>query len=122
MALKKEEDPNLLIKFEKAIEEKYGEDTIINPKKSWDQEKEKEYLQSLKGFYKDSEEPDNVDVGGVFIPKKLINKESLRTCSLCEEYSVNSKDDVYMTKYSCCYKCYIYNIEGREEKWKKRSV
>ena len=37
-------DPDYLIKVEKAIQEKYGDKTIQNPKVTWDQEKEKKYL------------------------------------------------------------------------------
>ena len=37
---------------EQAIIEKYGEKTIQHPKKEWNDEKEKEYLEDLKGFYK----------------------------------------------------------------------
>jgi len=37
-------DPEHLIKVEKAIQEKYGDEAIQNPKATWDQIKEKEYL------------------------------------------------------------------------------
>ena len=33
-------DPNYVVKLEKAIAEKYGEETIQNPKKNWNEEKE----------------------------------------------------------------------------------
>ena len=45
-------DPNHLIKVEKAIQEKYGAETVQNPKTNWDQEKEKEYLQQIKKISK----------------------------------------------------------------------
>ena len=35
-------DPDRLIKVEKAIKEKYGSETIQNPKATWDDEKEQE--------------------------------------------------------------------------------
>ena len=44
----KSKDPDYAIKVEKAIAEKYGTDTVQNPKGSWDDEKEKNYLDSLK--------------------------------------------------------------------------
>ena len=37
-------DPNRLIKVEKAILEKYGEEAIQNPKANWDEEKEKKKI------------------------------------------------------------------------------
>ena len=39
-------DPNEIVKIEKAIAEKYGEDTIATPKHYWNEDKEKEYLLS----------------------------------------------------------------------------
>ena len=44
-------DLNEIASIEKAIKEKYGEEAIQNPKKTWDEEKEKKYLQGLKEFY-----------------------------------------------------------------------
>jgi len=38
-------DPNEIVKIEKAIAQKYGEDTIANPKHYWNEEKEKEYVE-----------------------------------------------------------------------------
>ena len=45
-------DPNYVAKVEQAISEKYGDDTIQNPKGNWDEIKEKEYLEQSKQFYK----------------------------------------------------------------------
>ena len=66
----------------------------------------------------DKEDFDKEEVNGVFIPKKLLKEESNRSCSTCKTYSFKSKDDVYMTKFGCCWNCYIQYIEGREERWK----
>ena len=115
-------DPNYTVKVEKAIAKKYGEETIQHPKSNWTDEKEKEYLQQLKEthkYYEDKEDFDREEVNGVFIPKKLLNKESERSCPVCNTYSFKSNDDVYMTKFDCCEKCYIQWIEGREDRWKK---
>ena len=116
----KSKDPNYAVKVEKAITEKYGEETVQHPKKGWNDEKEKEYVKQLKDLYKHSEEKDDfqVEVGGVFIAEKLIIKESKRSCPVCNTYSFKSNDDVYMSKFDCCEKCYIQYIEGREERWK----
>ena len=39
----KDKDLNYVAAVEKAIAEKYGAETIANPKANWDEEKEKEY-------------------------------------------------------------------------------
>ena len=53
----KNKDPNYAIKVEQAIAKKYGEDTVKNPKASWDDEKEKQYLDQLKeSYYVDQEQ------------------------------------------------------------------
>ena len=115
-------DPNYVAKIEKAIVEKYGKETIQHPKKDWSEEKEKEYVEQLKELHHKQlleDDVDKVEVDGVFVPRKLINKNSERSCPVCNTYSFKSIDDVYMTKFSCCWKCYIQWIEGREERWKK---
>jgi hypothetical protein len=38
-------DPNYIAKLEKAITQKYGEEAINNPRRFWDEDKEKEYIQ-----------------------------------------------------------------------------
>tara|TARA_A100001515_G_scaffold130934_1_gene118406 strand:- start:31 stop:408 length:378 start_codon:yes stop_codon:yes gene_type:complete len=118
----KKKDPNYVVKLEKAIAKKYGEEAIENPKKYWTEEKEKEYLSQLKEFYKDTDDKEDIDkdeVNGIFIPKKLLNRESNRSCPICNTYSFKSNDDVYMSKFGCCEMCYIQWIEDREERWKK---
>ena len=111
-------DPNYAIKVEKAIAKKYGEDTVQHPKKNWDDAKEEKYISQLKSFYsKTPHKNEEVDVEGVLIPKKLITKESKRSCPVCNVYSFKSNDDVYMSKFDCCEKCYIQWVEDREERW-----
>lgn len=114
-------DPNYVVKIEKAISEKYGQETIQNPKSYWTDEKEKEYVKQLKDLYsqRSEKESSQVEVDGVFIPEKLITKESKRSCPVCNTYSFKSNDDVYMAKFECCEKCYIQWVEGRESRWTK---
>ena len=45
-------DPNEIVKIEKAIAQKYGEDTIANPKHYWNEDKEKEYVEQIKELNK----------------------------------------------------------------------
>jgi hypothetical protein len=118
---KPKQDPNYVIKVEKAIADKYGADTVQHPAKDWTPEKERAYIEQLELFNKKlrklSEKTEKVEVQGVLISKKLLNKDSNRVCSTCETYSFNSKDDIYMNKYDCCFQCYIQWVENREERW-----
>ena len=115
------EDPNYIAKLEKAISKKYGKEAIQNPKGNWDEEKEKHYLEQLEEFYskfdKNQAQFEKIEVNGFFVPKKLFNKENKRTCPVCDVYSFKMEDDIYMTKYECCEKCFIKYVEGREKKW-----
>ena len=115
-------DLNQIVKIEKAISEKYGEDAIANPKHYWNEEKEKEYLQQLKELSikerNQSEKDQKIEIDGVFISKKLLTKETKRTCLVCSVYSFELNDDLYMNRYKCCRKCYVQWVEGREERWK----
>ena len=118
---KSKKDPNYVIKIEKAIAEKYGAEAIQHPGKDWTPEKEQEYIEQLRLLNKKnrklSEKTEKVEVHGVLISKKLLTKDSNRVCSTCETYSFNSKDDIYMNKYDCCFQCYIEWVEDREERW-----
>ena len=114
-------DPNYVVKIEQQIQKKYGAAAVQHPKKEWTAQKEQEYLEQLKEVYHKElkeEDYDKVEVGGVFVPRKLINKNSSRSCPVCNTYSFKSNDDVYMSKFDCCEKCYIQWVEGREERWK----
>ncbi len=113
---------NQIAAIEKAIKEKYGAEAIAHPCSEWDDEKEQDYLDQIKNLAtkkrKHQEQNDKVENGGFFISKKLLNRESKRTCPVCETYSFDVRDDIYMNKYECCSKCYIQYVEGREERWK----
>ena len=114
-----ETDSNYIVKVEAAIREKYGEEAIQNPKKFWDEEKEKRYLEQLKEFYRREREvsQDKDKIGDVYISKKLLSRKSNRDCPVCAKYSFDRKDDLYMNKFECCYGCYIQYVEGREKRW-----
>ena len=92
----------------------------MNPKSNGMMIKKKEYLAELKNNYRnDKTESERVELGGVLISKELLNKESERSCPTCNTYSFKSVDDLYMTKFDCCYKCYIQWIEGEGRKMEK---
>ena len=114
-------DLNEIVRIEKAIAKKYGEDAIANPKHYWNEEKEKAYIEQLKELTqieKKNDKDQKINVDGVFISKKLLNRDSKRTCPVCYTYSFEIKDDLYMNRFECCNKCYIQWVEGREERWK----
>jgi hypothetical protein len=115
-------DPNQVVKIEKAIADKYGTETILNPKSLWNEDKEKEYQEQIKELQQKQlfieENSHKVEIDGVFISKKLLNKDSKRTCPVCSIYSFSLEDDIYMNKFECCKICYVKYIEDREERWK----
>tara|TARA_R110000824_G_scaffold355477_1_gene542672 strand:- start:141 stop:521 length:381 start_codon:yes stop_codon:yes gene_type:complete len=116
-------DLDYIAKLEKAIKQKYGQEAIQNPKSNWDTEKEKEYLEQIEKIEQKQrikeEETQKVEIDGFLVSKKLINRDSNRKCPVCEKYSFNIQDDIYMLKYDCCEKCFIEYVEDREERWLK---
>jgi hypothetical protein len=109
--------------FEKAIKEKFGAEAIANPKAGWNEEKEKEYLNQMKEFYeslhKNAFGQEKVEVNGIKISKKLLNRESLNNCPVCGSFPKKTLDDVCLVKFECCNSCYIKYVEDREERWLK---
>jgi len=114
-------DLNYIARLEKAIKQKYGSEAIQNPRSNWGPDKEKEYLEQIKLIDQKhrlrEEETQKVEIDGFLVSKKLINRDSNRKCSVCEYYSFNLQDDIYMLKYECCEKCFIQYVEDREERW-----
>ena len=115
-------DPEYIPKLEKAIAQKYGTEAIDNPRKFWTPEKEQEYIQqsrlSAQKIRKNETQVEKIEQDGFLINKKLLSKSSNRTCPVCEVYSFDNRDGLYMSKFSACRKCYIRWIENREERWK----
>tara|TARA_B100000282_G_scaffold288528_1_gene257295 strand:- start:4197 stop:4571 length:375 start_codon:yes stop_codon:yes gene_type:complete len=116
----KEKDLNQIAKLEKAIKDKYGKEAIQNPNSTWTKDKEQKYLEELKEFYKNKKtEKELIKIKeDTFIKNSKITERQKQICNICSCYSVSHVDDVYMTKFKCCSKCYIQYIEGREERWK----
>ena len=114
-------DLNYIAKLEQAIAKKYGEETIQNPRSTWTQEKEQKYLEEIKEIHKrelqNKTYDEKIEANGFFVSKKLLTKKEDRTCPTCFVYSFEQKDDVYMNKYDCCYRCYLKFVEGKEERW-----
>ena len=119
----KDKDPNKIVAIEKAIAEKYGTEAIVNPKAKWDELKEKEYLSQMKEFYQkiknNEEQQEKIEINGIKVSKKLLNRESLTLCTVCGSFPKISMDDVCLTKFECCFNCYVQYVEDREERWLK---
>jgi len=116
-------DYDKIAAVEKAIKEKYGDETIQNPRNNWDEKKEKQYLEQMKKLYERSnkkrEYSEKIDVNGIKISKKLLNRESLKNCPVCNAFPKSVKDDISIIKFECCNSCYIKYVEDREERWLK---
>jgi len=114
-------DPNRIAAIEKAISQKYGNEAVQNPRANWDENKEKEYLAQMKELYNkiksNDEAQDKIDINGIKVSKKLLNREQLRSCPLCGRFPRKSLDDVCLLKFDCCNKCYIQYVQGREQRW-----
>ena len=123
MRLLMSKDYDKIAAVEKAIKEKYGEEAISNPRSNWDEAKEKKYLKQMKELY--AHDPgttasqEKVDVLGIKVSKKLLNRESLKNCPICGAFPKKTMDDVCLVKYECCSKCYIQYVDGREDRWLK---
>jgi len=111
-----------IAKIEKAINQKYGKEAIINPNSEWTEAKEKEYLEQLKEINAKQlareEQQEKVEVDGFLINKKLLTRETIiLNCPVCAKRLKTVKDDIYNNKFECCHKCYINHVEGRKERW-----
>jgi len=123
MKNKSEEELNTLAKIEKAIIQRYGKEALYDPRDGWTPEKEAAYLEEIKELSKT--ERDNLlktiekyEVNGILVENGLFIKDKVeRVCPVCKEYSFDSKDDLYMKRFSCCQKCYYKFVDGREERW-----
>jgi len=111
-------DMNFIQALEKAVKEKFGEEATYNPKQFWNEQREKEYIldskEAIKNEYKNIDSQEKIEVDGILIPKKLINKNNNKECNLCKNYSFSKKDDLYLNKFNVCYRCYICELEGKK--------
>ena len=109
---------------ERLFAEEYGKQATRNFRSDWNEIKEKNYLTQLRQASENRKKEDSskIDVGGILIPSKVLEKKNNRTCPVCKTYSFSSKDDLYMNRFKCCFVCYIDFVQGREERWDKGYV
>jgi hypothetical protein len=116
-----QKDLNYIAKLEKVISEKYGELAAINPRSLWNEEKEKQFVETLKETVKKDQQSEQtkekIEHEGILINKKLLKQSGNKNCEGCKKYSLDKKDDVYLLKFSSCFDCYIKYIEDRENRW-----
>lgn len=102
---------NFIQALEKAVKEKYGETATMNPKHFWDENKEKEYIEDIKisslKDIKNLHSREKIEVEGIFISKNVLEQRENRVCKDCKKYSFDKKDDLYLNKFSMCYRCYL---------------
>ena len=116
-------DWDYIAAVEKAIAEKYGKDTVQDFRHAWEAGKEKEYLEQIK-IRRELDQskntlPETVARGDVIIKKKSRKEKKERTCPVCKTYSFSRRDDLYMNRFKCCERCYIFFVEHREERWRE---
>ena len=120
--MKPKHDLNYIAAVEKAISERYGKDTVQDFRNTWEEDKEKEYLDQLKDLRvkRDRREKNHQElvVGDVKIKKRPTDQKTDRTCPVCKTYSFSRRDDLYMNRFKCCHDCYIDFVVGREQAWK----
>jgi hypothetical protein len=117
-----DKDWNYIAKIEKAINQKYGKEAIVNPNSEWSEAKEKEYLEQLKDMNAKQtsldEQQEKVEADGFLINKKLLTRETtILNCPVCTKRLKTVKDDIYNNKFECCQRCFIEYVEDREDRW-----
>lgn len=115
-------DYNLIAAFEKAIVEKYGKNTVQDFRSYWEEEKEKDYLEQLKDRKTKTENKTNkeeIKAGEIVIRKRHKKDKQSRTCPVCKTYSFSMRDDLYMVRHECCYRCYVDFVEPDKKSWEE---
>jgi ribosomal protein S25 len=76
-------------------------------KSKWNKEKEKEHLKQTRAFYekvgKNQEKAEKETRDGFMVSKRFLSSGSKRSCETCGKYSFSFQDDVYFTKFGCCF-------------------
>ncbi len=121
--LQMKENLDKIGKFEIEISKKYGESAIKNPNSDWSPEKEKIFQEEQKRLLekeqKHSVQEEKVELDGFYVPEKLLNRQSKTdSCPVCNKFITKIRDEIYLLKMECCYRCYVEHVEHREDRWK----
>lgn len=117
-----DKDWDKIAAYERYFADRYGEEVLQDVRQNLDPDKHKKYRKELDKFYQkiysNREEQEMIEKNGYRVSKRLLNKEvPPRTCGVCDSYSFNVKDDIYLLKFGCCFDCFIEFVEGREDEW-----
>ena len=119
--MKLKRDTNYIAAVEKAITEKYGQNTAQDFRNEWADEKEKEYLRQLAELQEKRDrtlqDKEEIVIGDIKITKRRTRQKENRCCPVCKTYSFSKRDDLYMNRFESCHGCYLDFIEYREEAW-----
>lgn len=103
-----------------AIAYKYGADSVAKPEEFWDSRQQARFE---RGYAKLHEkmlliglESEKIPTGdGFLVSSRVVKKQpDDRVCGMCNVFSFDVNDDIYMSKHGCCRTCYIKHVEGRE--------
>lgn len=101
-------DLNYIVKLERAIKERYGDEVIQPPQ--WSEEKESEYQNQLKKIFlrrHSFQKEEIIEKNGYYVESKLFNKDKTKICPKCKKYTKYIQDDLFLLKFGCCYFCYL---------------
>lgn len=100
-----------------------GEESLIDPKSGWTNEKELSYQEQFQENLKKSLEREKsikkIEKDGFLCEKHLFmskGDEESHGCLICGNNILDFRDKTYINKFDVCFECYIQNIEGREHK------
>jgi len=114
-------DWDYIASVEKAIVEKYGKLSSQDFRCEWQPDKEKEYLEQLQDSRQKREKREakheTYQSGEILITKRINKVKIERSCPVCKTYSFSRRDDLYMNRFQCCARCYVFFVEHREERW-----
>jgi len=103
-------------KIKQALIGKYGLRIANNFLDNWNSQKEDVFLSQLSTLIEDegSAKEEWISGDAVIVNKLIARKNKLNNCKYCNKRTKNVDDDVCYNKYKTCYKCYILQIEGKD--------
>lgn len=109
---------NKIAQLEKAIQERWGAQSVINPKSLWSEQDEADFqFQKSQESYQNSDKSIVSEVSGTITISRLItDKQSV--CSKCGKYTLSNEDTLYLLKFGICYLCFcnnefVYKCQGK---------
>ena len=116
-------DWDYIAAVEKAVAEKYGKDSVQDFRSEWENLKEENYLKQVTDARIEKQKRNashtTVERGDIVIKRRTNKIKTKRSCPVCKTYSFSRRDDLYMNRFQCCERCYVFFVEHREERWNK---